>query len=104
MFYIELRNVVDIICCSTCCPGCEDFIKQIFRGLIFNYCKEIAMFFKLKVLKILILIFDKFFCRGSSYYLEDALIEPLARTVFIGLNLNAVPAEILVSNQYKINN
>ena len=43
---IEQRNVVDIISCSICCPIGGDFIKQIFRGLIFSYFKEIAKFSK----------------------------------------------------------
>ena len=46
MFDIEPRNVVDIISCSICCPSGGDFIKQILRGLIFSYLKEIANFSK----------------------------------------------------------
>ena len=46
MFDIEPRNVVNIISCSICCPSGGDFIKQILRGLIFSYLKEIAKFSK----------------------------------------------------------
>ena len=42
MFDIESRSVVDIISCSICCPSGTDFIKQILKGLIFTYPKEIA--------------------------------------------------------------
>ena len=46
MFGIELRNVVDIISCSICCPNGGDFIKQILRGLSLSYLKEIVRFSK----------------------------------------------------------
>ena len=46
MFGIELRNVVDIISCSICCPNGGDFIKQILRGLNLSYLKEIVRFSK----------------------------------------------------------
>ena len=46
MFDIESRNVVNIVSRSICCPSGEDFIKQIFRGLIFSSFKEIAKFSK----------------------------------------------------------
>ena len=32
MCEIELRNVVNFISCSMCCPSGGDFIKQILRG------------------------------------------------------------------------
>ena len=44
IFDIEPRNVVDIISCCICCPSGGNFIKQIVRGLIFIYLKEIAKF------------------------------------------------------------
>ena len=46
MFDIEPRNVDDIISGSVCCPSGGDFIKEIFRGLIFSYLKKIAKFSK----------------------------------------------------------
>ena len=46
IFDIEPRNVVDIIYCSIFCPTGRDFIKEILRGLIFSYLKEIAKFSK----------------------------------------------------------
>ena len=39
---IELRDFVDIIWCSICCPSGGAFIKQILGELIFSYLKEIA--------------------------------------------------------------
>ena len=42
MFDMEPRNVVDIISYSICCPIGEGFIKQILRGLVFVYLKEIT--------------------------------------------------------------
>ena len=44
MFDIKHRNVVDIISYSICCPNGGDFIKEILRGWIFSYLKEIAKF------------------------------------------------------------
>ena len=46
MSNIELGNVVDIFSCSICVPSGGDFIKQILRGFIFSYLKEIAKFSK----------------------------------------------------------
>ena len=42
MFDIVPRNVVSIISCSICCPSRGDFIKQILRGWIISYLKEIT--------------------------------------------------------------
>ena len=47
MLESEPRNVVHIMSCSLCCPSGGDFIRQILRGLIFSYLKEIAKFSKL---------------------------------------------------------
>ena len=44
IFDIVRRNVVDITSSSIRCPSGGDFIKQIFRGLIFSYFKEITKF------------------------------------------------------------
>ena len=46
MFDIQPKNVVDIISCSICCLSGVDLIKEILRGLIFSYLKEIAKFSK----------------------------------------------------------